>query len=137
MLSAWCSPLKIGGVPPLAGRGYDVLWGNCYIIVILIYKASMENFILYSLSALFLVLALVVYFGKGDNLIAGYNTASEKERAQYNIKRLRLIIALLLLLSAVFVIVLLYFPYISIIATPIFVVVTLVGVVLANTWAKK
>ena len=21
--SAWCSPLKIGGVPPLAGRGYD------------------------------------------------------------------------------------------------------------------
>ena len=23
MHSAWCSPLKIGGVPPLAGRGYD------------------------------------------------------------------------------------------------------------------
>ena len=95
------------------------------------------EWVLYLLSAFFLVLALVVYFGKGDNLIAGYNTASEKERAQYNIKRLRLIIALLLLLSAVFVIVLLYFPYISIIATPIFVVVTLVGVVLANTWAKK
>ena len=97
----------------------------------------MESFILYSLSALFLLLALVVYFGKGDNLIAGYNTASEKERAQYNIKRLRLIIALLLLLSAGFVLTLLYFPYISIIATPIFVIVTLVGVVLANTWAKK
>ena len=95
------------------------------------------EWVLYLLSAFFLVLALVVYFGKGDNLIAGYNTASEKERAQYNIKRLRLIIALLLLLSAVFVIVLLYFPYISIIATPIFVVFTLVGVVLANTWAKK
>jgi hypothetical protein len=97
----------------------------------------MESFIIYPLAALFLVLALVVYFGKGDWLIAGYNTASEKERAQYNIKRLRLIITLLLLLSAVFVVVLLYFPYISIIATPIFVIVTLVGVVLANTWAKK
>jgi hypothetical protein len=97
----------------------------------------MESFIIFPLAALFLVLALVVCFGKGDWLIAGYNTASEKERAQYNIKRLRLIITLLLLLSAVFVVVLLYFPYISIIATPIFVIVTLVGVVLANTWAKK
>ena len=97
----------------------------------------MERFIIYPLAVLFLVLALVVYFGKGDWLIAGYNTASEKERAQYNIKRLRLIITLLMLLSAVFVVVLLYFPYISIVATPIFVVVTLIGVVLANTWAKK
>ena len=97
----------------------------------------MESFIIYPLAALFLVLALVVYFGKGDWLIAGYNTASEKERAQYNIKRLRLIITLLMLLSAVFVVVLLHFPSISIIATPIFVVVSLIGVVLANTWAKK
>lgn len=97
----------------------------------------MESFIIYPLAALFLVLAFVVYFGKGDWLIAGYNTASEKERALYNIKRLRLIITLLMLLSAVFVVVLLYFPYISIVATPIFVVITLIGVVLANTWAKK
>lgn len=97
----------------------------------------MESFIIYPLAVLFLVLALVVYFGKGDWLIAGYNTASEKERAQYNIKRLRLIITLLMLLSAVFVVVLLYFPSISIIATPIFVVITFIGVVLANTWAKK
>jgi hypothetical protein len=97
----------------------------------------MESFFIYPLAVLFLMLALVVYFGKGDWLIAGYNTASEKERAQYNIKRLRLIITLLMLLSAVFVIVLLHFPSISIVATPIFVVVTLIGVVLANTWAKK
>ena len=97
----------------------------------------MESFIIYPLAVLFLVLALVVYLGKGDWFIAGYNTASEKERAQYNIKRLRLIITLLMLLSAVFVVVLLHFPSISIVATPIFVVVTLVGVVLANTWAKK
>ena len=97
----------------------------------------MESFIIFSLAVLFLVLALVVYFGKGDWFIAGYNTASAKERAQYNIKRLRLIITLLMLLSAVFVVVLLYFPYISIIATPIFVIITLIGVVLANTWAKK
>ena len=97
----------------------------------------MESFIIYPLAVLFLVLALVVYFGKGDWLIAGYNTASEKERAQYNVKRLRLIITLLMFLSAVFVVVLLHFPSISIIATPIFVIVTLIGVVLANTWAKK
>lgn len=97
----------------------------------------MESFIIYPLAVLFLVLAFVVYFGKGDWLIAGYNTASEKERAQYNVKRLRLIITLLMLLSAVFAVVLLHFPSISIIATPIFVVISLIGVVLANTWAKK
>ena len=30
-----------------------------------------------------LLLALVVFFGKGDSLIAGYNTANEKEKDKY------------------------------------------------------
>ena len=46
----------------------------------------MESFIIYPLAVLFLVFALVVYFGKGDNLIAGYNTASEKERDDADIR---------------------------------------------------
>jgi hypothetical protein len=96
------------------------------------------EWITYLLAVLFLMLALVIFFGKGDNLIAGYNTASEKERMMYDIKRLRLIVFLILLLSAGFVLALLYIPPALIgIVTPGFVFVTLIGVVLANTWAKK
>ena len=92
----------------------------------------------YLLTALFLLLALVIFLGKGDWLIAGYNTASEKERMKYNIKRLRLIVGLLLVLTAGFVLTLTYIPPVLIgIVTPGFVFVTLIGVVLANTWAKK
>ncbi len=96
------------------------------------------EWITYLLAALFLLLALVIFLGKGDCLIAGYNTASEKERMKYDIKRLRLIVSLILLLSAGFVLALLYIPPALIgIVTPGFVFVTLIGVVLANTWAKK
>jgi hypothetical protein len=96
------------------------------------------EWITYLLAALFLLLALVIFLGKGDWLIAGYNTTSEKERMKYDIKRLRLIVFLILLLSAGFVLVLLYIPPALIgIVTPCFVFVTLIGVVLANTWAKK
>lgn len=37
-----------------------------------------------------LVLALLVMLGLGDNLISGYNTASDKKKARYNIQRLRM-----------------------------------------------
>ncbi len=98
----------------------------------------MESFIIYPLAVLFLVLALVVYFGKGDWLIAGYNTASEKEREKIDIKRLRLVMSVLMFISALFVISLLYIPphFIGL-AAMAFIFVCLVGVVVANTWAKK
>ena len=38
-------------------------------------------------------LGIVILSGKGDNLIAGYNTASEEERREVNIKRLRIVVA--------------------------------------------
>lgn len=34
-------------------------------------------------AAIFVIMGVVILIGKGDNLIAGYNTASQKERAQY------------------------------------------------------
>lgn len=37
-----------------------------------------------------LVLALLVMLGLGDNLISGYNTASEEKKARYNLHRLRM-----------------------------------------------
>lgn len=58
-------------------------------------------------SVLLLIMGMVILFGKGDNLIAGYNTASKEEMSQYNIKRLRgLIGGMLVLLSPLTVIML-------------------------------
>ena len=37
---------------------------------------------------LLLVMGIIILIGKGDNLIAGYNTAPKEERAEYDIKRL-------------------------------------------------
>ena len=40
-------------------------------------------------AAILAIMGIIVLIGKGDNLIAGYNTASKAEREQYHIKRLR------------------------------------------------
>ncbi|MBO5698598.1 MAG: DUF3784 domain-containing protein [Bacteroidaceae bacterium] len=85
-----------------------------------------------------LIFAIVIYLGKGDWLIAGYNTASQEQREKYNIKRVRIVVSVLMVLAALFVFSMLYIPvHLTGIATLVFVSVTLVGVVLANTWAKK
>ena len=62
------------------------------------------------LASLCLILALVILVGKGDGLIAGYNTASSKEREKYNIKRLRIVMFVLLVVTALFVLSMLYTP---------------------------
>lgn len=89
-------------------------------------------------AAIFVIMGVVILIGKGDNLIAGYNTASQKERAQYNIKRLRGLIGGLLIVLAPMLFLLLGE---TISATGSFVALTIIlciiVVILANTWAKK
>ena len=91
-------------------------------------------------SILFIVLAIILLMGKGDKLIAGYNTASEEERKKIDIKRLRIVMAILMVITAVFCAIL---PLIGnnktsqLAATGIFIAITIVGVIVANTWAKK
>ena len=91
-------------------------------------------------SILFIVLAIILLMGKGDKLIAGYNTASEEERKKVDIKRLRIVMAILMVITAVFCAIL---PLIGnnktsqLAATGIFIAITIVGVIVANTWAKK
>ena len=93
-----------------------------------------------SLAILFIVLAVIFLMGKGDKLIAGYNTASEEERAKVNIKRLRILMAILSVITAGFVSVL---PVIGdnskgqMGAGFVFIVVAMIFIILANTWAKK
>lgn len=95
--------------------------------------------VLIILAAIFLIMGIIVLIGKGDNLIAGYNTASKEERSQYNVKRLRGLIGGLLIVLAPMMLLLLGDE--SFVATGAFVgltlVLTIVVVILANTWAKK
>ena len=91
-------------------------------------------------SILFIVLAIILLMGKGDMLIAGYNTASEEERNKVDIKRLRIVMAILMVITAVFCAIL---PLIGnnktsqLAAAGLFIAITIVGIIVANTWAKK
>ena len=91
-------------------------------------------------AVMFLVLAVIFLMGKGDMLIAGYNTASEEERKTIDIKRLRIVMAVLMVVTAVLCAIL---PLLGndknsiLAAAAIFVAITIVGVIIANTWAKK
>ena len=90
------------------------------------------------LASLCLILALVILVGKGDWMIAGYNTASPKEREKYNIKRLRIVLFVLMVVTALFVLSMLYTPpYLIGLTAQLLVIACIVGVILANTWAKK
>ena len=89
---------------------------------------------------LFIPLTLLILSGRGDNLIAGYNTASKEEREQYDIKRLRLVIACILLATLI----LFWIPvlmndkelYKHIVLVGTF-PICFIGIILANSWAKK
>ena len=94
---------------------------------------------LFIIAAPMLIMGIVILIGKGDNLIAGYNTASKEEKSQYNIKRLRGLIGGLLIILAPMTIILLGMETITAAwsyAAFTF-VMTIVVVILANTWAKK
>ena len=91
------------------------------------------------IAVLLVVIAIVVLAGKGDWLIAGYNTASEEEKAKVNVKRLRIVIGTLLLAIA---------PLLFLLGDPsdkvsalivagIIMVLTAVALIIANTWAMK
>ena len=95
--------------------------------------------VLIILSVLLAVMGIIILIGKGDNLIAGYNIASKEEREQYNIKRLRGLIA-----GVLFVIdpMLLFLTgehtmKDTLSFSAIVFILSIVTVILANTWAKK
>ena len=95
--------------------------------------------VLIIIAAILVIMGIIILIGKGDNLIAGYNTASEEERAQYNVKRLRGLIGGLLIVLAPMM--LLLNGENTMPATWSFCVLVfllcIVVVILANTWAKK
>ena len=95
------------------------------------------NWFIICLMVLFVGLGALVLFGKGDGLIAGYNTASKEEREKVNIKRLRLLIAVLMFLCAALMPLLAFEPMGGIAFAVTIFVASFVVVYLANTWAMK
>ena len=91
------------------------------------------------LAALMLVLGIIVIIGKGDKLIAGYNTASEKEKEQYDIRRLRGLIGGLLIVLAPMTFFSLKAETMAAVGSYVActLVLCFIVVILANTWAKK
>ena len=91
------------------------------------------------LAALLATMGIIILIGKGDNLIAGYNTASKQERAKYDIRRLRGLIGGLLLILAPTVFLLHGEPSTRTVLSfsSLVFVLSIAAVVLANTWARK
>lgn len=91
------------------------------------------------IAAILVVIGVIILAGKGDMLIAGYNTASEEEKQKVNIKRLRLLIGGLSVIIAP----LFFIPNeenevsTGLTIAGIVVVLTIIVLVLANTWAMK
>ena len=85
-----------------------------------------------------LIMGIVILAGKGDMLIAGYNTASKAEREKVDIKKLRRLIGGVSIVIGLLCLMLIeqtltsFFAFVG--AT---FVLTIVTVVLANTWAMK
>lgn len=86
------------------------------------------------ISFIVFVLATIILTGKGDNLIAGYNTSTKEEKERYNIKRVRICIGgMLLILSPI----MLLFADNYIILIAVVPPLSILSIILANTWAKK
>ena len=91
------------------------------------------------LAAILVLVGIAYLRGKCDGFIAGYNTSSPEKQKEYDIKRLRLIMACFhFALAALFF---LYLMKDSDLAATIHLssvgVLAIVAVLLANTWAKK
>ena len=93
-------------------------------------------------SIILIGLGIFILSGWGDSLIAGYNTASKEEQQKYNIKRLRLVVALILFIEPVVIFIPFFFgkednSIAQILTTTACFIVVIVGVILGNTWCKK
>ena len=92
------------------------------------------------IAVLFLVFAIVFLMGKGDKLIAGYNTASEEEKRKVDIHKLRILMAIISVITAGYVSILPIIgdnPQDQMVGMFVFFAITIIFVILANTWAKK
>ena len=100
---------------------------------------TIEMGIYLGFAILFIILSIIFLLGKGDMLIAGYNTASEEERQKVDISKLRKLMAILSVIVAAFhgLVPFMGSNITKLISTGILILITLAIVILANTWACK
>lgn len=89
-------------------------------------------------AAILVIMGMIILIGKGDNLIAGYNSVSDEEKSQYNIKRLRGLIGGLLVFISLMLLLLLWKETLAVAlsSTALTIVACIAVVILANTWAQ-
>ena len=80
------------------------------------------------------IMGIIIIIGKGDRLIAGYNTADEEEKQKYNIKRVRICIGGLSVIMAPLIV--LFEGNQMLLFTFTFPLIFL-AIALSNTWEKK
>ncbi|KWW29745.1 MAG: hypothetical protein AUK63_895 [bacterium P3] len=94
------------------------------------------------LSLVFVTLAVILLVGRGDKLIAGYNTMNAAQQKQVHIRRLRALVAGTLVITTG----VLWIPFLSghsesvahHIATVIIIfIICIIVLLLANTWCIK
>lgn len=106
----------------------------------------MEFILLVWVSIVLVLLGVIVLIGKGDMLISGYNTLPSEKKAQYDVKRLRRVTAVLLFVIAIMLS--LYELCIStldesqlavatIVLTVVIIATCIIGVILMNTYCKR
>ena len=86
---------------------------------------------------LMLLLAVLIAVGRGDWLIAGYNTASKEQRKKVNIKRLRLLVSLLCAAVGAICIIDGFVGLRTLHFTMLMLWAIVPTLILANTWAMK
>lgn len=99
-----------------------------------------EYLFMYIVSLVLVLLAIPVALGKGDFMISGYNTASKEEKAKYNVWRLRLLTASLLVVVAVGLAVAGFFRFDECegqILGAVLVVILVIHLLLLKYWVKK
>ena len=93
-----------------------------------------------SVFTLLALLAVAILIGWGDRRIAGCNTAKEEERKQFHMKRLRAVVAVMILFYTAF------FWFVELIddsmvillvGLPVLIVGLIAGIIIINTWCKK
>ena len=95
-------------------------------------------FSLFIIPGLLAVLGVVILSGKGDWLIAGYNTASHEEREKYNMRRVRGVLGVLMFIvaGAVFLMQIMPEIYTILIAILLF-ILAFIAIGIINTWGKR
>ena len=85
------------------------------------------------------VMGLIILSGKGDKLIAGYNTASKEEREQVNVKRLRLLMGGFMVVLAILAFLIIEEESVTSVMGfgAVMLVLAFVVIALANSWARK